>query len=268
VVPPPPPSPSHTYQAIITPPERVAWPSHVDDPAEVPAGDKPPMWLSPADAVVALEQASWPSSAANADDVEEAIATPRPVVLRVPPADKPVVLRPEQEPWPSHTEDVDPGAIGVAAAKPPLWLSPADAAVALPPERELWPAHGEDADPGATAIAGARPPEAAEPSPSQTLRAVVPPAPPSRPIDLVLPPSGLPEDLFGEPGATPVTAAKPRRARTVPPTEKIKPRARPGSGAAKPAAPRQRGTALWLLLLMIALGAAAMATAYFWPSGL
>jgi hypothetical protein len=60
----------------------------------------------------------------------------------------------------------------------------------------------------------------------------------------------------------------PRRARTVPPTEKIRPRLRPGSGTAKPVAPRQRGTALWLLLLIIALGAAAMATAYFWPSGL
>jgi hypothetical protein len=102
---------------------------------------------------------------------------------------------------------------------------------------------------------------AQEPSPAQTLRAVVPPVPAPQP-------HSVPEAMFEQPAPPPVASAKPRRARTVPPTEKIKPRHRPQIDVVKPAAPRQRGTALWLLLLMIALGAAAMATAYFWPSGL
>jgi hypothetical protein len=37
--------------------------------------------------------------------------------------------------------------------------------------------------------------------------------------------------------------------------------------ATHPRAPEQRRV-LWMILLMISLGVAAMATAYFWPSGL
>jgi serine/threonine protein kinase len=279
-------SPSDPALAMVS--ARAPRPPTTDEAEPLPAPPVPPLaplWLSPSDAAVALppDRGRWPSPA---DD--DGAATPVPVLrtppveLRTPPAGQPV--RPEDEPWPAHSSEPRP------AAAAPLWLSRSDAAVTVAPEREPWPAHGAEPDPGATLAAPAAPrwlppvdpvvaaavqptwspgagpspwqrpgDEAAEPLPSHTLRAAVPPLPPSRPLE-ALSLSGLFDEMAPEP-------ALPRRTEAVPATEKIKPLSRPMPDAVRPIAPRPSRRRLWLLLLMIALGAAAMATAYFWPTG-
>jgi hypothetical protein len=69
--------------------------------------------------------------------------------------------------------------------------------------------------------------------------------------------------------ARPATQAKPAvKAEADPDARSARKRRAAPSTSSYPTAPGQRRTVLWLILLMIALGAGATAAAYYWPADL
>jgi serine/threonine protein kinase len=84
--------------------------------------------------------------------------------------------------------------------------------------------------------------------------------------ELVVPPAA---SEFPGPPTDPTTRARPPgKSRPAKATQKTRPQpdpARPTPSVVAPRAPRRRGNAVWLILLMIALGAAATAAAYYLP---